>query len=416
MKLKHLLIPYALIIVIIPGIITHLGAPFGVSSDVCEWIMDGIMILTALVGLIGVIIQRKKKFRGWIGLLVLAVFFLLPQLYLWKKMGKGFYELRLIYRFALLYITLFIIPLEIHLSRKNLCVLIGCFAVYGLICCAYEMVQHPRVWEAMSFFSGKGNQVQSFFEQKNRFGAYLALWMIPCVFASYLSENKLWFIPAGIFALFLVATESRGGLLLSGVFILAYIFSFRKRMGTANTLMIFVDLIIVLIVLWVIPATRNFLKDLIDVDRGVTGRDKIWEVGWQYYLESNPLFGHGIGVQIERIMVERLRANVSTHNVYLYILNSGGICLVVFYILSVAILLNHPCYRHHYFIPLLIAVLCYGYFELACAPFDYWHLSNMFTVCLFFIPAASGLREHRRRHHRKRGEIPVLTPGGSAEK
>ena len=401
MKLKHALIPYVLIIVILPAIIFHLGAPFGISTSTWNWIIDGLMAAVALIGLTAVIIKRKKKFKGWIALLVLAFFFLLPQLYLWKTQDRGFYILRQIYRFALLFITLFVIPLEIHLRRRDICILIGCFVIYGLICCVYEVIQHPTFWDSMAFFTGNpGSGVESFFEQKNRFGGYLALWIILCVFAVQISGNKLWLIPAVIFGVFLVTTESRGGLLLVGVFLLVMLVSYHKRLGANNTLMIFLDIAVVAAILWLIPTTREFIRSIIDVDRGVTGRDKIWEVGWEFYLESNPFLGHGIGVEIERVMIDRLSMNVSTHNVYLYILNSGGICLVIFYILSFAIILNHPCYRHHYLIPLIIAVLAYGFFELACVPFDFWHLSNMFTVCLFFIPGVSGLREHRGHHHR----------------
>ena len=403
MKLKHALIPYVLIIVILPAILYHLGSPFGLPQSTWDWILDGLMAAVTVVGLAAVIIDRKKKFRGWIALLVLLIFFLLPQLFLWKTQDRGFVILRQIYRFSMLYVTLFIIPMEIHLRRKELCILIGCFVVYGLICCAYEIVRHPTFWDSMSFFTGKATSgVESFFDQKNRFGGYLALWIILCIFAVELSENKLWIIPAVIFGVFLVATESRGGLLLTGVFILVMLFSYHKRLGFSNTVMIFLDIAVVLALLFLIPTTREFIFSIIDVDRGVTGRDEIWQVAWDYYLESNPLFGHGVGVEIERIMIERISANVSTHNVYLYILNSGGISLVIFYVLSYIIILNHPCYRHHYLIPLLIATLAYGFFELACIPFDFWHLSNMFTVCLFFIPGSSGLREHHHQHHHNR--------------
>lgn len=398
MKLKHALIPYVLIIVILPAIIYHLGAPFGISTATWDWILDGLMAAVAVIGLIAVFIKRKKKFKGWIALLVLLIFFLLPQLYLWKTQDRGFYILRQIYRFALLYVTLFVIPMEVHLHRRDLYILIGCFVIYGIICCVYEVIQHPTFWDSMAFFNGNG-QVKSFFEQKNRFGGYLALWIILCVFAVQLSKNKLWLIPAVIFGVFLVTTESRGGLLLVGVFLLAMLVSYHKRLGTNNTLLIFLDIAVVAAILLLIPTTREFIRSIIDVDRGVTGRDRIWQVAWDYYREANPFLGHGIGVEIERVMIERINSNVSTHNVYLYILNSGGIFMVIFYVLSYAIILNHPCYRHHYLIPLLIAVLAYGFFELACIPFDFWHLSNMFTVCLFFIPGVSGLREHRSHHH-----------------
>ncbi len=401
MKLKHALIPYVLIIVILPAILFHVGSPFGIPLSTWDWILDGLMAAVTVIGLAAVIINRKKKFKGWKALLVLLIFFLLPQLFLWKTQDRGFNILRQIYRFSMLYITLFIIPMEIHLRRKELCILIGCFVVYGLICCAYEIIRHPTFWDSMAFFDNRSRLgVESFFEQKNRFGGYLALWIILCIFAVQISESKLWLIPAVIFGVFLVATESRGGLLLVGVFIIAMLFSYRKRLGTSNTVMIFLDIVVVLALLWLIPTTRNFINSIIDVDRGVTGRDKIWQVAFDYFLESNPLLGHGIGVQIEKVMIERISSNVSTHNVYLYILNSGGICLVIFYVLSYFIILNHPCYRHHYLIPLLIATLAYGFFELACIPFDFWHLSNMFTVCLFFIPGSSGLREHHSQHHR----------------
>lgn len=398
MKLKHLLIPYVLIIVILPGILAHIGAPFGVSMNVWQWIMDGIMAVTAIVGLIAVLVSRKKDFQGWLSLLVLLLFFILPQLYIWKVQAKTFIELRPIWRFVLLYITLFIIPTEIHFSRKEMCIIISLFVVYGMVCCGYELIQHPRLWEAWSSVTGKRIfAVESFFEQKNRFGAYLSLWSILCIFAFVLTEKKYWFIPPVFFIVFLIATGSRGGILLLAVFCFCCLISYHRRIGWKNLGMIFLDLAIVALIFWMLPPIRTFINNWIDVDRGVTGRDSIWRVSFDYFREANPFFGHGMGVQIERVLIERLGNDVSTHNMYLYILNSGGICLVVFYILSFVLLFRHHAYRHHYLIPLTIAVVVYGFFELACTPFDYWHLSNMFTICLFFFPAVSSVLHRKSR-------------------
>lgn len=413
MKLKYAYIPYILIIVILPAVIFHIGPPFGITSNTWNLILDGLMAAAAVIGLIAVLIQRKSKFRGWIPLLVLAVFFLLPQIYLLVTQDRGFRILRQIYRFALLYITLFVVPMEIRFSRKALCILIGCFVIYGLICCAYEVSKHPQFWKTMTFFGSAKGSVESFFQQKNRFGAYLALWIILCVFAVQISHSKLWLIPAGIFAVFLITTESRGGLLLLGVFLIVMLLSYRRRLGTSNMLMILLDVAIVLGILWVIPVTRAFIRSIIDVDRGVTGRDTLWKTALGFYMEGNHLLGYGIGVEIEKMMIERVSLNYSTHNVYLYILLSGGISLAVFYILSFAIILRHPGRRHHYLTPLVIGIIAYGFFELACLPFDYWHLSNMFTVCLFFIPAVCGMPHHHHHHHhhvQSKDGVPIYTP------
>ena len=407
MKPKHLLIPYLIIIVVFPALIAHLAVPLKLNAALCENIMDGIMILTAAAGMVSLIIRKKSGFKGWIPLLGLALLVLLPQLYLWKTQNRGFYELRIIYRFALLYITLFIIPLEVHMHRKEICLIIGLFCIFGLVCCIYELVQHPRIWEAMNIFTGKGSRVESFFEQKNRFGAYCALLLILCFFAEELSENKLWFIPAAFFGFFLVCTESRGGLVLTAIFCLGFLLSYRRRLGTKTILMILADLAIVLCILFIVPQTRELLMALMRPESGVTGRDRIWAVAWNYYLESNPLIGHGLGTQIERVMIEQISSNVNTHNMYLYILNCGGIALVAFYIFSLVVLFRRGRYRHHYLIPFLAAYLVYGFFEMAAAPFDYWHLSNMFTICLFALPSFAGVDPHRH-HHRKHSTVRTV--------
>ena len=150
--------------------------------------------------------------------------------------------------------------------------------------------------------------------------------------------------------------------------------------------MILLDIAIVFALLWMFYPTRNFIQKLVAWETGVSGRDKIWAASWEFYRESNPFLGHKLSIQIEKEMALRVRHVVSTHNMYLYILNSGGILLMMFYVLNFTFLLRLPCPRKHYLIPLLIAVLCYGFFELASTPFDYWHLSNMFTVCLFTLP------------------------------
>ena len=387
MKIRRLLIPYVIIIIVVPALIVYFPKTF--KTNLWERIMDILMAGAALLGLLLIVLKKKSKFRGWIPGCILLCFFLIPQLFIWKTQNKGSAELRALYRFALLYVTLFVIPLETHISRKEQCILIGGILLWIFGCCVYEIVQHPRVWESMNFFSGETSTVVSIFEQRNRFGAYLALAMILCCLAMQISGSRYWLIPAVFFFPFLIFTESRGALCLAGFFCLFCFLSYRKHLGIKNTVMILADLGIVFLILWLIPPFRRFLTALIDVDRGVTGRDKIWKVAWDFYREADPFLGHGIGTMIEKVMAERLGAVVSTHNVYLYILCEGGILLGILYILSFAYLLKFHCYRHHYLIPLLMAVMVYGFFELACLPFDYWHLSNLFTVCLFFLPAAA---------------------------
>lgn len=385
MKLKLWLIPYTWIIVIIPALIAHLPGLLRLNTALWETVMDILMAGTAVIGLILVWIRKKSGFKSWIPLLMLLMLILLPQLYLWKIQNRGFYELRTIYRYALLYITLFVIPLEIHLSRKSICILIGCFCLFGLINCFFGLIQYPD----LSLLFGKGEGMESWFQQKNRFGAYNALLLILCLLAVQLTHKKYWLIPLFVFAVFLIFSKSRGAIVLTAVSLLAGLFSYRKRIGTKNLLMILADVGIVTILLCFIPPIRSLIISVIAPERGV-GREKMWSTALAYYLESNPLIGHGLGTQIEKIMIERVSLNYSTHNMYLYILNMGGILMLVFYLLSIILLLKWARYRHHYLIPLFCAWAIYGFFELAGTPFDYWHLSNMFTVCLFFIPAALG--------------------------
>ncbi len=402
MKTRYLLIPYTIFVIVVSALIVSFPKAF--RPDFWERIMDILMAGTAVIGLFFVIKKTKSKFRGWIPLGILTVFFLIPQLYIWKTHDKGFAELRALYRFALLYITLYVIPLETHFSKKDQCILIAgiCLWIFG--CCVYEIIRHPRVWEVMMYFSRRGRGVMSIFRQRNRFGAYLALCVILCCLGLQLSRNRLWLIPAGFFFVFVIMTESRGALCLVCFFLLFSFLSYRRHIGTKNTIMILADIGIVFLLMWLIPPVHRFLTALIDVDRGVTGRDKIWAVAWNFYREADPMLGHGIGTLIEEVMVERLRTNVSTHNVYLYILCEGGILLGIFYILSFAYLLRFHCYKHHYLIPLLLAVMIYGFFELACLPFDYWHLSNLFTVCLFFLPASAV-------HHSSSGRNSLVIHG-----
>ena len=401
--MKLFWIPYILIIIFIPALNLYFGPIFGLSYYQWELALDFLMAATAVIGLTIVLLRSKSHFIGWIPLLCLTILFILPQLYLWYAHHWGFTELRKIYRFVLLYLTLYIIPLNFHYTHKERLILIGCLCFCGLCCCAYELKLHPRIWEYSGLFSDHPEQIMSIFRQKNRFAAYLALWTILCIYAIYISDNYLWLIPALIFFGFLLLTGSRGALLLVGIFLVFFIISFRKNMGTKNMLMIFADILIVLVIMFLIPPVREILLNLMRTDDGVSGRDRIWAASWELYREANPLVGHGMGIEIERVLTERLRMNVSTHNTYLYILNCGGISMLLLYIFSFGWLLRFHCHKTHYLIPLLIATMVYGFFELACAPFDYWHLSNMFTVCLFFIPATV-IRNGRRKKRKKEEE------------
>lgn len=391
--MKNLLIPYAFLVVVLPAMVTYWPNAFGLPTAQWELIIDGLMAVTALLGMLIAVIRRKREFSGVLPLFLLMILVLLPQLYLWDQSAGSFRQFRAIYRFALLYITLYILPLEVHLSKQAVCGLIGAYCIFGFFCCGYEVWQHPNIFEML--LTGDGYRVVSFFQQRNRFAAYIALWLILCVFAEELSHKPIWLLPAAVFSFFLLLTKSRGSLLLAGVFLLCCLISYWRQIGIKNLLMILIDIAIIGALLWIFTPTRNFILNLIDVERGVSGRDRIWSASWNYYQEGNTLFGHGLGTDIERILIERLSVNVSTHNVYLYVLNLGGICLMLFYAISVILLLRLHCHRPHYLIPLLIATAAYGMFELACASFDYWHLSNMFTVCIFFIPAVTVVRRPR---------------------
>ena len=401
MKAKYLLLPYAFLIVVLPAVITHLAVPLKLDVPLLENIMDGLMALTAVAGLALLLIRKKSRFRGWLPLLALMVLIILPQVYLWNLQNRGFTELRAVYRYALLYITLFVIPLEIHLSRKSVCVLIGCFCVFGVISCLYGLVKYPD----LSKLFGKGEGMESWFGQKNRFGAYNALLVILCLLAVLLSGKKYWLVLAAFFAVFLVMSKSRGAIVLTAVTLVGGIISYQKHIGTKTLLMILLDAAIVFAVLWLLPLTRSLLTSVIAPERGVR-REVMWRIAWEYYLESDPLMGYGLGTQIERVMIERASLNYSTHNMYLYILIMGGLLMAAFYVLAFVILLKRGRYRHHYLIPLMTGWLVYGLFELAGTPFDYWHLSNMFTICLFFIPAALG-RDHQH-HHRSHSSVHTV--------
>ena len=394
--LKLFWIPYILIIIFIPASNLYFGPVLGLSWAEWELALDILMAAFAVIGLAVVLFRRRSHFIGWQPLVFLTILFILPQFYLWYTNQWGFIELQQVYRFVLLYLSLFIVPLNFHYTHKERLILIGCICFCGLCCCAYELRLHPRIWEYSGLFSDRPEQIMSIFQQKNRFGAYLALWIILCVYAIYISGNYLWLIPSLIFSAFLLLTGSRGALLLVGVFLILFIFSFREKLGTKNTLLIFADIAILMVILFLIPQVRERILALLRLDDGVTGRDKIWAASWELYRESNPLFGHGIGYEIERTLTERYQLKVSTHNVYLYILNCGGISLLLLYILSFSWLMQFHCHKTHYLIPLLIATMVYGCFELACAPFDYWHLSNLFTVCLFFIPSVV-IRNHKHK-------------------
>ena len=398
-KIKFLLIPYAFLIVVFPAVITHLAIPWKLDVSLCENIMDGIMAITAAAGLVLLLIRNKSRFRGWLPLAGLLVLILLPQIYLWNSQNRGFTELRTIYRYALLYITLFIIPLETHLPRKSICILIGCLCVFGVINCIYGLIAAP---DLPGLISGKGEGMESWLGQKIRFGAYNALLILLCLLVVQLNGKKYWLVPAAFFAIFLILSKSRGAIVLTGISVLCGLISYRKHIGTKTLLFILADIAILLAVLLILPPTRSLIISVIAPERGV-GREMMWKTAWEYYLESNPLLGHGLGTQIERVMIERIGRNYSTHNMYLYILNMGGILMVLFYVMSIVILLRRAKYRHHYLIPLLIGWAVYGFFELASTPFDYWHLSNMFTLCLFFIPSALS----HGHHSHKTNVIPV---------
>ena len=116
MMFRLLWIPYILIITIIPALNLYFGPILGLGRADWELVLDILMAAAALIGLIVVLIRRRSRFNGWQPLIFLTVLFIIPQLFIWHSSQWGITELRQVYRFCLLYLTLHPAEFPLHAS------------------------------------------------------------------------------------------------------------------------------------------------------------------------------------------------------------------------------------------------------------------------------------------------------------
>ena len=92
----------------------------------------------------------------------------------------------------------------------------------------------------------------------------------------------------------------------------------------------------------------DFITDnLIRADYGTTGRSEVQEFGLQYYMSNDIFVGSGFSAPASKLSDEF--GFDSFHNVYITILTSGGLLLLSFYIILIALSLRNMrlIYNHN---------------------------------------------------------------------
>ena len=376
---------FILFIVIYPIFITYILplTRFWYLSRKLIILQDVVILLTALYGtLLG--IQKKMLLKRWlIPALAGAFFFLFPQIFLFFQNHQDADALLTIIRFFLLFYIFLITSEKISFYKKDFVMIAMVFGFFFLFCCFYDIFQNYEAFRTISMDTFRDSIFQSVFLNPNRFACFLGLTIILSISAFWLSKKTFFLLNSLFLTFYLFLTGSRGSVIMVFLFVIGFILSLMKKNHYSRSIFMILDIFLLGLILW----QFDFIRKFCELKNGLTGREYIWRLSWQLFRSSNIFAGNGLTNLLESIIEIKLNQLASAHNGYISVLYSGGILLASFYTyIFVVIFQRTTIIRRHFWVPFVLSVSFYGFFESTVLPFYYSPISNYFTVCLVALP------------------------------
>lgn len=179
-----------------------------------------------------------------------------------------------------------------------------------------------------SFFNKK--QFASFFGNRNTFGMLLTVGIISNIFLLF-KEKKIIYLPVFLLLYWnVILTDSTNSLLTSIIFLIIFsMLIFRKKLiKKISFYFLGIALILFLYYKGFFDGVLSFIQE--DDLTEFSGRPEIWQAGLNTFID-NPLFGVGIGKSEHILSSSGLEVN-QFHNEFIEILVSGGIILLIIYL------------------------------------------------------------------------------------
>lgn len=231
---------------------------------------------------------------------------------------------------ALNLLLYFVMIINIKIDKKQIKYLMKLFVTLGIIACIYNLIANFK--EVISFYkitSTYDVSLNSFFSNRNQFGAYLFLAIV--AYTYYLDSKKINLkniIVYGLFFINIIFTMSRGAILATMIFVVIYLIL--KKQIKILTILTVLGITFLIIISMFFPIMEFIETNLIRLDSGNTGRTAIWSIAKNVYKDGSILFGNGYYNGIAIAKETYLFKYSQFHSYYYDLLVSGGITELIF--------------------------------------------------------------------------------------
>lgn len=239
--------------------------------------------------------------------------------------------------------------------------------IWGLIACLFSIVtEHNTIAMVLNSKIGAYSvATRSFFDNKNTYGAFLAMALIAGIFLYQHTRRKRFLFGETFLFVCLILSFSRAALLLFGVFCIVF-FAFKEnRSPFLNRLMLVVFLGCCIMIILNSTFRSLLFEKIIRSDVGDAGRSIIWHYVFKIFNRNWYNIPLGIGFsELNMIGISYI------HNIYLEIYFVGGIVKLLFFLaalIRITINIMRTFHRNSFTgylgVSVFIAYLGYGFFE-----------------------------------------------------
>ena len=229
---------------------------------------------------------------------------------------------------AMFYMLLFVLP-TVNTTQDEIIKAVKLFVAFDFIAIFYNIFINFERFANLSFLTNIYYDMYSFFDNKNTYGMFLFVAFALLFYWYYLCDNKKtkkWIVTLICVQFFAIAVSMcRTALVCALLFLMLNLF---KKI-TTKTVILTVLLIIFTIIVFLLPASREYVLYVlfrVDVD---TFREPIVEASLKIVRE-NLWFGIGQGAWNE--ILESIADNAYSHNGLLSVLMTGGVVYCVAYL------------------------------------------------------------------------------------
>lgn len=292
---------------------------------------------------------------------------------------------------ALNFFLFFGIMINVKLNKNQILFFMKCLVVFAFIGSAYNMIINWDIIANLQHITSSYQvELKSFFPNRNQFGMFLFISIIAhhYIITSSAANKKSIFVLL-IQILNLVLTMSRGSILALIVFYgILYIKHF-KNIKILASIMLMLSTMILLIISN--EQLKDFIiKNIIRADVGIAGRNDVWNMGFDVFIQNNIINGVGFYTGVEIAKSKGFQFD-QFHSFYIDTLVSGGL-LELLFIISILVYVYRRCLKNcgekefkRIYVASMGGVFATSFFE-SVSLFSIGYVDTIFTIFFITIP------------------------------